>query len=80
MIIDFCVHPACFWEIPDTLEVRVKQFYPMEYGKALQFTEAELLREMDAAGVDIDVIRAQDNAGIGHQAPNEKVAALVSTR
>ena len=77
MIIDFCVHPACIWEIPETLKVRIQQFYPMEYGKALKLTEDELIRELDAAGTDIGVIRAQNSGGIGYRAPNQDVAALV---
>jgi len=77
MIIDFCVHPACIWEIPETLKVRIQQFYPMEYGKSLKFTEAELISELDAAGTDIGVIRAQVNGGIGYQAPNKDVMELI---
>jgi predicted TIM-barrel fold metal-dependent hydrolase len=77
MIIDFCVHPACIWEIPETLQVRIKQFYPMEYGKSLKFTEEELIHEMDVAGTDIGVVRSQNNGGIGYQAPNDKVMELI---
>lgn len=77
MIIDFCVHPACIWDIPETLKVRIKQFYPMEYGKSLKFTEEELIAEMDFAGTDIGVVRAQNSGGIGYRAPNEDVMALI---
>jgi len=77
VIIDFCLHPAVIWDIPDTLKERVRQFYPLEYGKRLEFTEEEILRGMDEAGVDIGVLRAQNSGGIGYAAPNDKVAALV---
>lgn len=77
MIIDFCVHPGCIWQIPDNLKQRVKNFYTLEYGKRLELTEAEILNYMDDAGTDIGVIRAQSSEGIGYAAPNDKVAALV---
>lgn len=77
MIIDFCVHPAVIWDIAAPLKERVRQFYPLEYGRRLEFTEEELLRGMDEAGVDIGVVRAQESGGLAYAAPNDKVAALV---
>jgi len=77
MIVDFCVHPAHIWQIPDNLQTRVKSTYAREYGRPLELTESELLRGMDDAGVDIGVVRAQSSAGIGYAAPNDKVAAFV---
>jgi predicted TIM-barrel fold metal-dependent hydrolase len=77
MIIDFCVHPGHIWQIPENLQQRVKSFYTLEYGKRLELTEAELIRGMDDAGVDIGVVRAQSSEGIGYAAPNAKVAAFI---
>ena len=74
MIIDMCMHPAGIWEIPEALKERMLKFYPLSYGKRLNLTTEEILREMDEAGVDIGVLRAQYSGKIGYAAPNEKVA------
>ena len=76
MIVDMCVHPAVAMETPEALKERVRVLYHATYGKTLRFTEEEILTELDAAGVDIGVLRAQIST-VGNRVSNESIARLV---